>query len=120
MNIIIDGIDFTSIFSGCLIKPFHEKVRGPNAGTSMGGTEILDTIKVRNGFETTIGLMSQTQYTSIISLIKEDYLTVSYDDPDTGESVTREMILSAGSVTQIPLLSGGYAYKNMAVTFRER
>lgn len=86
----------------------------------MCGTEILDTIKVKSCFDTTIGLMTQDQYTSLISLFKHDYLTVEYDDPDTNRSVVLEMIVTAGKPTRIPLLTGGYAYKNLPVTFRER
>lgn len=120
MNIVINGTDFTSVFKGCLIQPYHNKVHGPNAGVSMGGTEIMDTVKVRNGFDVTVGFMTQSQYTSLIALLKQDYLTVKYDDPDTNTSVVREMIVTAGKPTRIPLLSGGYAYKNLPVTFRER
>ena len=121
MNVIINGVDFSKLFKGCKIHPFYEKVQGPNAGVSMGGVEILDTVRVRNGFDTTIGLMMQQEYTALIAVIKgSDYFVVKYDDPDTNQTQTREMIVSAGKPTQIPLLSGGYAYKNMTVTFRER
>ena len=120
MNIVINGTDFSSVFKGCLIHPYYDKVQGPNAGISQGGSEIFDTIKVKSCFDTTVGLMSQSEYTSLISVLKQDYLTVTYDDPETNEIVTREMVVTAVKATRIPLLGGGYAYKNLDITFRER
>lgn len=120
MNIVIDGKDFTSLLGKCAVTPFFEKVQGPNAGVSMSGTDILDTVRIKNGFEVTAGLMTQDEYSALIALLKKDYLTVTYDDPDTNASVTRTMIVTPGKAKQIKLLTGGYAYKNLPLMFRER
>lgn len=120
MNIEINGVDWSDYIDKYSIQPYHEKVQGPNKGVSMGGTDIFDTVKVKNCFLAKVGLVHQEKYTELMFLVKQDFVTVVYNDPDTNISVTRVMSITAGSATQIPLLSGGYVYKNIELNFRER
>ena len=120
MQIKINGTDWTNRFDPYSVRPYHEKVQGPNAGKSMGGSEILDTVAVKSGFEITAGLLTQADYSALMVLAKQDYVTVIYTDPDTDASATRVMMLTAGKPTQIPLPGGGYMYKNIPCNFRER
>lgn len=120
MQIKINGIDWTSRFNPYSVHPYHKKVQGPNSGTSMAGSTILDTVAVKSCFEITAGLLSQADYTALMALAKQDFVTVVYTDPDTNEEASRTMMLTAGKPTQLPLLGGGYMYKNIVCDFQER
>ena len=121
MQIKINGTDWTDQFDPYSVCPYHEKVQGPNKGESMAGTTILDTVAVKSGFEITAGLLTQADYTALMALAKQDYVTVVYTDPDTDmDSGPMVMMLTTGKPTQVPLLGGGYMYKNISCNFRER
>lgn len=120
MQIKINGSDWTDRFDPYSVHPYHEKVQGPNKGESMAGSTILDTVAVKSGFEITAGLLTQADYIALMALAMQDYVTVIYDDPDTNTTTTRVMMLTAGKPTQVPLLGGGYMYKNISCNFRER
>ena len=120
MNIIINGEDFSGYFSPYSVYFNIEKVNGENGGTSMAGSEIIDLVAVKSVIELVSGLLTEEQYRKIASLANLDYVTVSYDNPDTGSTDTKVMIPTRGSAQQIPLMGGGYAYKNMKLNLRER
>lgn len=120
MRIVINGVDWSSDINPYSIHPFHEKRQGVNAGFSMSGSKIFDTVSVKQGFSCVAGLLTQERYSALVALAKLDTVTVAYDDPDTNESVVREMTITAERPTQIPLLGGGYMYKNLPLTFLER
>lgn len=120
MNIKINGKDWSKDINPYSIQPYHEKVQGPNKGVSMGGSDIFDTVKIKNCFTAKAGLLTQEKYSALMALAKMDFVTVIYTDPDTDKEVTRVMSITAGKASQIPLLSGGYAYKNISLDFRER
>lgn len=120
MNIKINGKDWSDYIDKYSIQIYHEKVQGQNKGVSMGGTDIFDTIKVKDCFSAKVGLIDQEKYIELMSFAKQDFATVIYTDPDTNITVTRVMSITAGKATQIPLLTGGYVYKNISLDFRER
>lgn len=120
MKIVINGTDWTSKFNPYSAKFWYEKVQGQNGGTSMAGSTILDVIAVKENFELTAPLLTQSDYTALMDLAKQDLVTATYDGPDTNASKTKSMILTVGEGKQIPLRSKGYVYKNIACKFRER
>lgn len=120
MKLVIDGKDWGGYISPFSIDFYHEKVQGRNAGVSMGGITIFDTVRIRSGFKVVMGLLMQDEYSEFIRLCKRDYVAVTYDDPDTGGEVTREMEINAGNARQIQLMNGEYAYKNISLDFKER
>lgn len=120
MNIKINGRDWSKEIDPYSVQPYHEKVQGPNKGMSMGGSDIFDTVKVRSCFSAKAGLLTQEKYSELMSLAKMDVVTVVYTDPDINDEVTRVMSITAGKANQIPLMGGGYAYKNIPLEFRER
>lgn len=120
MDIKINGQDWSANIDPYSIQPYHEKVQGINKGISQGGTDIFDTVKVKECFTANAGLLTQEKYSALMALAKQDFVTVIYTDPDTNTTVTRVMSISSGKATQIPLLGGGYMYKNIPLNFRER
>ena len=120
MKVKINGMDCSSCIDPYSIRPYHEKRQGPAIGNSQRGDEILDTVAVKNGFEATAGLLNQEQYTMFMLFAKMDYIQVVYLDPDTNTEVTREMMLTAGKPTRVPLCDGRCVYKNISLNFRER
>ena len=120
MNILINGQDWSGEIDPYSIQIYHEKVQGLNKGISQGGADIFDTVKVKECFNAKAGLLTQEKYTALMAFAKQDFVTVIYTDPDTNTSVTRVMSITSGKATQIPLLGGGYMYKNISLDFRER
>lgn len=120
MNLVINGEDFSGCFSPYSVYVNGEKVNGPNGGTSMGGSEIVDLVAVKAVLDLVSGLLTDEQYRKIVALANLDYVTVTYDNPDTGSHDTKVMIPTRGPARQIPLLGGGYAYKSMKLNLRER
>lgn len=120
MNIVINGEDLSGYFVPHSVYVNVEKVKGKNGGTSMGGSEIVDIVAVKSVIELVSGLLTEEQYRKIVSLANLDYVTASYDNPDTGATDTKVMIPTRGPAQQIPLMGGGYAYKNMKLNLRER
>lgn len=120
MKISINGFDWSEKFDRYSVHPYHRKVEGTNVGTSMSGTKIFDTVAVKSCFIITAGLLTQEDYNLLMSWAKSDYVTVKYTDPDTNSEVTRAMILTTEEATQVPLLGGGYMYKNIRCDFVER
>ena len=119
MDIVINGIDFSKFIDDYSVELYHIKVQGPNAGTSMGGTDIFDTVKVKECFSCKTGIVMESDYRTLISMAKLDFATVQYRSQDTGENVIRRMSITAGKAKEIPLLGGGRCYKNITLDFRE-
>ena len=120
MNITINGEDLSGYFSPYSVYFNTEKVNGKNGGTSMGGSEIVDLVAVKSVIELTSGLLTEEQYRKIVALSNLDYVTVAYENPDTGKTDTKVMIPMRGPARQIPILGGGYAYKGLKLNLRER
>lgn len=119
MEIVINGVDFSNVIDAYSIEIYHIKVQGPNSGTSMGGTDIFDTVKVKECFSCKTGIVMEPDYRTLISMAKLDFATVQYKNQDTGENVVRRMTITAGRAKEIPMSGGGYCYKNIALDFRE-
>lgn len=120
MEIKLNGVDWTNKLNPYSVRSYHKKVEGGNGGTSMGGLTLLDIVAVKAGLKITAGLLTQADHNALMLLAKNDYITVTYTDPDTNQSVTRAMILTTGEAKQLPLLGGGYMYKNVECDFLER
>ena len=119
MDILINGMDFSKVIDPYSVQVYHIKVQGRNAGTSMSGVDIFDTVRVKSCFSCKTGIVPAGDYQKMIAAAKQDFAMVTYQDPDTGKDVTRKMSLTAGRATRIPLLGGGYCYKNIALDFQE-
>lgn len=120
MTLILNGLNLSNY-----VNPFHvfdyiEKVQGPNAGVSMGGVDIFDTIKIRHFLEVEIGLLPRAQYTQLAAISNIDYATVQYTDPQTGSLVIRAMSVNLEKQQRIEDSSGNVYHKNIIVTLRER
>lgn len=120
MSIKINGQDWTGLIDPYSIRPYHEKRQGINAGISMGGSEILDTVAVKTHFDAMVGIVDQAGYEALMKLAKLDFVTVEYNDFDTGKKVTRVMILTTGKPGRFPSYNGKTYYKNISLNFRER
>lgn len=120
MKLKINGQDFTGCFNRYGVSPSHEKREGPNSGTDIAGGTILDVVSVKAVLDLEANGLNQAQYSALIRLCKLTYVTVTYDDPDTGEEVTRVMIPTAGASTQVPLSGRGNWYKDLTLNLRER
>ena len=119
MDIVINGIDFSKFIDDYSVELYHIQVIGPNSGISMGGTDIFDTVKVKECVSCKTGFVMESDYRALISMAKLDFVTVQYRNPDTGENVIRRMSITAGKAKEIPFLGGGRCYKNITLDFRE-
>jgi hypothetical protein len=120
MQIEIDGADYSDYFSPLSFDVSYDKVEGPNSGTSIGGTSILDVVKVKTILTLKTGLLTTEKFTKFTDMANNSYVTVKYDLNDTGNPVELVMIPTAGKARQVPLLGGGYVYKNIPFELREK
>lgn len=120
LRFTIDGVDWSEYINPYALEYRHEKVQGQNAGMSLGGTDIFDTVRIRSCFSGVIGLIRQPEYAKLMQAAKKDCCIVGYDDPDEGRFVERVMIVTTGAAKQIPLIGDGFVFKNITIDFRER
>ena len=121
MTLIINGEDFSSDFTPYLTEFTPERVSGVNQGVSMGGTEIVDLLRVQRKAAYSSGLLTQDRLTKIVSLASLPVVSVIYDDPFTGEERGPvEMIPEVGSFKRIPLWDGRNVYKGLTLSLRDK
>lgn len=121
MVLKINNVDFSDCFSPIYPEFSVERITGDANGVSMGGTEIEDLVRTRETAAYVSTLLTADKLKSIASFARMETVSVIYDDPFTGEEKGPVvMIPSISSFKRIPLLGGGYAYKNLELTLRER
>ena len=121
MTLTINGEDFSGDFTPYLPEFTPERVSGQNQGTSMGGTEIVDLLRVQQkGFYTSV-LLTQDRLAKIVALASLPAVSVVYDDPFTGEiRGPVVMIPEVGSFKRIPLRDGRFVYKALTLSLRDK
>lgn len=120
LTMILDGLDCTHAFNkkGAFYTPI--KVEGPNSGESMGGTDIIDLIRVKDYWELEGNPLREADYRKILSISKRAYITAVYPDPETGLETTKVMVPTMSQATRIPFQSGELWYDGWSLTLKER
>ena len=98
----------------------YEKQYGDGGGIAKDGTEIVDLTRVRTVLSAACNPLTSAQLSKLALACKDDYVTVKYTDPVSGDDKTAEMIpeLSAASKA---LDKGGLVYwQGVVITMRER
>lgn len=121
MVLKINGVDFSDCFSPIFPEFSIERITGDANGVSMGGTEIEDLVRTRETAVYTSTLLTPEKLKAIATFARMETVSVIFDDPFTGEEKGPVvMIPEISSVKRIPLLGGGYAYKNLELSLREK
>lgn len=69
----------------------REDLDGPNAGRALDGTMQRDRITSKCRWDITCKPLTAQEAATILQLIKPEYITVTYTDPETNSTVTRQM-----------------------------
>lgn len=117
--ISFNGIDVTSWFNKYAVSPGIEKVSGPNGGTSMGGTSILDQVAVKASVGLAANALTEAQYLQLVQICSNPTITVTTDLFVSGGAVY-SMIPTLTPGTRVPFASGAVWYRDAEVRLREQ
>ena len=81
MTILINGIDITSYVANKGIRWSRNDIDGENAGRNINGSMIRDYIATKIRLDITCRPMGKEDHTRLMQLIKDEFVTVEYDDP---------------------------------------
>lgn len=119
ISYMINGTEFPEI-DPYSIAEYIEKVQGPAKGVAMSGSDIFDTVKVKECFSAKIGYITEEKYNTLKALSKNDEVTVKKTETETGDTSLKVMTMAVGRAQIVHLLGGGMAYKNITLDFKER
>lgn len=90
-KLILNGVDYSTVFNDYAPTFGMEKVEGDNSGTSMAGSSIIDLVAVKTVITTATNCMTDETYNALFALCSNAYITVQYTGLD-GETKTAQMI----------------------------
>lgn len=117
ISYMINGTEFPEI-DPYSVSQYIEKVQGTTKGIAMSGSDIFDTIKVKECFSAKVGIISEERYNALRAISKNDFVTVKETEGETTK--TRVMTMTIGKAKIVHMLGGETAYKNITLDFKER
>lgn len=90
MTFQINGTDITPYIASGGLKWSRNDLDGPNAGRALDGTMYRDRVAIKYRWDVTCKPLTSQEAAIILTLIEPEYITVTYDDPMTGELQTAE------------------------------
>lgn len=97
-QISINGVDITDWIAENGIKWTRNDLDGPNAGRTLSGLMIRDRVAVKIKLQITCKDLNGTDLRTLLNLIYEPYVQVTYDDPLYG-TVTKTMYSNNNAAT---------------------
>lgn len=91
MILEISGVDITPYIAYQGVKWQRSDVDGPNAGRTAQGTLIRDRRAIKYRVDVTCRPLTLAEAAKVLQLIKPEYVSVTYTDPEAGGTVTRKM-----------------------------
>lgn len=120
MKLILNGVDFSGRFNRYGVHAGLERVEGPNSGTAMDGTAIIDLVATKDTLDLEGNYFTQTDYARLVSICKNAVILVTMDDPNTGKTnVTKTMIPTLSGARQVPM-RGQLYYDGIQLTLKEQ
>lgn len=119
-NLKLNNIVFSTAINKWGVVYIPIKVLGQNEGTSMGGSTIVDLLKVKDKLILTGNAVPQATYSALDAVCRLDYVTAVYDHPATGQEVTKVMIPELSQGTRVPLRAGEIWIDGWTLTLEER
>lgn len=120
LSMILNGWDCSLLFNRRGVSFQQIKVEGANSGISMGGTTIVDLIRVKDYWILPGNGVSAGDYARLLSLSRNDYLSATYLSPESETLVTKTMIPTLSAATRTPFRSGKVWYEGWSLTLEER
>ena len=120
LSMILNGWNCSHAFNKWGSSFGRIKVSGPNGGVSMGGSTILDIVKVKDCWTLVGNAVSSADYAKLAALARQDYITAQYPSPETGKVVTKVVMPTMTEATQVPIRSGETWYEGWTLTLEER
>lgn len=90
MTFTISGRDMTGYIAFGGLKWQRSDVDGPNAGRSMDGTMIRDRRASKIRWDVTCRPLTKHELADVLTLIKPEFVTVTFSDPETASTRTAE------------------------------
>lgn len=120
MKLILNGVDFSGRFNRYGVSAGFERVEGPNSGTAMDGTAIIDLVATKDTLDLEGNYFTQEDYAQLVVICKNAVILVTLDDPNTGEEdVTKTMIPTLSAAHQVPM-RGQLFYDGIRLTLKEQ
>lgn len=86
----INGTDITPYIAAEGLVWKRNDLEGPNAGRAMDGTMYRDRVTTKFRFDITCRPLKASEAATILSLIQSEYVTVTYTDPLTNTTKTKQ------------------------------
>lgn len=86
----INGTDITSYIALEGLKWKRQDIDGPNSGRAMDGTMYRDRVTTKFRFDVTCRPLTASEAATVLSLIQPEYITVTFTDPLTNNTVTKQ------------------------------
>ena len=120
LKIVLNGWDCSEAFNRRSSTFSVIKVEGPNSGVSMGGTDIIDLVSVKDRWSLTGNPLNAEDYAKLVGICSQAYVTAAYTHPETGATVTKAMVPTLSEATYSPIGASSLWYAGWTLTLKER
>lgn len=88
MTFTINNVDMTPYIAAKNgIKWTRNDLEAPNAGRLLNGTMMRGRVAIKMKLEVTCRPLTKSELSTVLNLIKPEFVTVYYDDPQDGVSI---------------------------------
>jgi len=115
----LDGVDFTKAFNKWGMRYHPIKVEGAASGVSMGGSAIVDLLRVKDGITLRGNAVQEAVYRQLAAICSQAYVTASYEHPVTGNPVSKQMLATLSEANRMPMGSK-VMFDGWSLTLEER
>lgn len=119
-TISLNGEDFTAAFNKWGVSWEPVKIFGPNQGTSMAGSAIVDLVAVKDCMVLQGNDILRESFSKLQQICAADYVTAVFPHPATGETVTKVMMPTLSTARRKPMHGGRVYLSGWTLTLEER
>lgn len=118
-QLVLNNRDISAALNKWSLSYQRIKVQGPNQGVSQGGSLIEDVVKVKDVMTFSGNAVDEETFRFLANAAEANFVTCQYQQPVTGNQVTRQMVATLSAATVLPV-DGRPVYMDWSLTLEER
>ena len=116
---LLNGHDITPFITRAGVSWQKNVIDGPNAGRTMDGYMILDTVTDKRRMDFSCMDLNRAQFSTLLGWLSDRIFSLTYRDPELGV-VTKEVYTSSQSATLQELYDEDEAWGEISFSLIER
>ena len=116
----INGVDITQYILSDGLEWQRNDLDGPNAGRTLAGTMIRDRVAIKATWNVKCRPLTGTQLATILQLVRPEFVSVTYTDPETNTDVTKSMYSNNVPATLRQFVGGENYWTGLSFPLIER